>query len=252
MNDSGEKLFKLGTNLAERLREAIVSIEAETEDQYTYRATQFYLFCKSYKSYQAVYRLWKNGFPQDAAILTRTIFEAFLQAKYINEDGERLSRRFIEFDIVKRMNLYTRIKKSGNPKAIEQIDSRPNELKDLKAAYKKIRTQYKGQHWWGEDVGWLARRVKVAPQYNTVAWELSSLIHSDATSMRSYIKSHGPGLAVDCYPSDDRPTTIAVHATSSMLGIVGSVAPAFDAPITKEMDEAVAKFREILEELAND
>jgi Family of unknown function (DUF5677) len=64
-----------------------------------------YWFVKAAKTYDAVLLLWREGYWQDAAALTRTILEVVFQSKYLSEDPEPRAKLFMIHDQRDRLKM---------------------------------------------------------------------------------------------------------------------------------------------------
>jgi hypothetical protein len=247
-----ERFFGLGHSIGDWVKENVQSITAPDEDELAYRSTQFFFFCKCYKSYQAIELLWRNGFAQDSAMLARSLFEIVLQAKYINVDPIARTRRYIDFDIVDRMRTYQRIKASGDKKLISVVESNPEALADLKSLHKRVRSSYKKNTWWGESIHWLAQEVELESTYNTMHWEQAGLTHSAGTSISKYIAELPEGFRVSCDPGDEKPSKIAVQVTWALLIVTQQLSVAIDAPAEEQLDGWQAGFVKLSKDVGQD
>jgi hypothetical protein len=64
-----------------------------------------YWFAKAAKTYDAILLLWREGYWQDAAALSRTILEIAFQAKYLSEDPEQRAALFKDHDTRLRVKM---------------------------------------------------------------------------------------------------------------------------------------------------
>jgi hypothetical protein len=68
-------------------------LDNESDSERAYKAATLFFLAKAFKSYQAVHLLCSAGFFQDGAVLSRTMFEIFLQVSYCPESEVRLQNR---------------------------------------------------------------------------------------------------------------------------------------------------------------
>ena len=120
-NEAG-KYFEVGLRVGKRAVDSVKALSGADPDEFAHRMTMFFFFCKAFKTYQAIMRLWFSGFQEDAFALGRTLFEIYLQAAYIAANpGERV-KLFIEHDAYSRYLQYLEIKEK-EPKWAEAFAS---------------------------------------------------------------------------------------------------------------------------------
>jgi hypothetical protein len=99
-----EQIFSRTMELAERFIRAMSTYPAGADDEtWAYQATVHFFFCKAYKTYQALALLCRAGFVEDGEVLSRTIFELYLQTRYMSTDPKRMARLFAEHAPVRRL-----------------------------------------------------------------------------------------------------------------------------------------------------
>ncbi len=177
-----------------------------------------FFFCKAYKTYQAIALLSDAGFVEDAEVLSRTLFELFLQAEWMSTKPKEMARSFVEHAAVRNYNLYLRIKTLQGARidaVVSRIESQPSELAKLKQLYDQFKLKFLrpgrrianspnglADNWWGHSVRWLAEKVGVEELYATVYWSQSDLVHTGSTSINDYLKwNNKDGWQANCYPN---------------------------------------------------
>jgi len=241
-----EQMFRIGDDLAEKVVARTNSLTARDEEELAYKGAMFFFFCKAYKSYQAIRVLWKEGFVEDAFILTRTIFELALQARYMREDPKPRARLFAEHDPVMRYRYYLRLKKLGNAKLVQRIESNTEGLEELKQNYDRLQAKYpENKGWWGKSIASLAKHLgkEMETRYAMIYWIQSNLAHSGSTSVKEYINEEQGGLKAKCYPSPSNTAMIPQEATLFFLDIVELTAEALGLNLHTGVGNAVAQFR---------
>jgi len=153
--EKAEKLFQIGLDSARKVIDETKSIRAPDRDQFLYRASMFFFLCKAFKTYQALSLVWREGFPEDALVLSRTIFELVLQARYMKQDPKPRALLFIQHDFVARYRCYEKLKKIG----IQRMKDK--EAIALREHHDKYVHNYKHNksHWWGNSISWLAHQL---------------------------------------------------------------------------------------------
>lgn len=91
-----EQMLATTKAIGERLIGAMSKYHDETDkEKSAFQAVTHFFFCKAYKTYQAFALLYITGCIEDAEVLSRTIFELLLQAKFIRHERERRTHRQI-------------------------------------------------------------------------------------------------------------------------------------------------------------
>lgn len=248
-NGKVDKAFQIGLNLAEMVVAKVKSLTALDEEELVYKATMFFFFCKAYKSFQACRVLWKQGFGEDAFILARTIFEMALQARYMKQAPKPRARLFTEYDPVMRYRYYRNLKRLGDAELVRSIESRTQELSELRQSYDRLKAKYpEGKGWWGRSVGWLARHLGKGTEkhYAIVYWMQSNLVHSAVTALRQYLREEESGLKVNCYPSPSSEVRIPMVATQHFLDIIWHTTEALGLDLATDFESALDSFQAIV------
>lgn len=245
-----EQMFQIGVDLAKKVVDEVSSLTASDAEEFNYRGSMFFFFCKAYKSYQATRVLWREGFAEDAFIIARTIFELALQARYMKEDPKPRSRLFTEHDPVARYRYYLKLKKSGDTTFILAIESRKQELLELKQRYDRLKAKYpENKGWWGQSIARLAKDLgkNMEMQYAKIYWIQSNLVHSGAPSAKEYMKEEQGALKINCYPAPSDEVMIPLEATLCFLDIVGHTVEALTLDLCDEAHKAIEEFKKIVD-----
>jgi hypothetical protein len=175
------------------------SLEGTVNEQ-VYKGAMLFFLAKAFKSYQAIFELCRIGFFQDAVVLSRSIFEIFLQACWMLGDPEARATAFAKHDPVERYNRYQKLAKF--PSLVKEIEERQEELDQLRSWYDEFQDEFKrNKGWWGEDIRWLARQLGQEEGYLRLYPLYSPLVHSTSSSAKYYIEETDQGTKVDCGPS---------------------------------------------------
>ncbi|HEX4201434.1 MAG TPA: DUF5677 domain-containing protein [Chthoniobacterales bacterium] len=76
--------------LAERFVKAMSHFPSESDcETAAYQGVVHFFFCKAYKTHQAFALMCEGGFCEDAEILSRTIFEVWMQVQYMSTDPKK-------------------------------------------------------------------------------------------------------------------------------------------------------------------
>src|ERR1700680_1118840 len=112
LNNEFEELYRKAEAL---LRALLVKLDYDRmlddkpDREYPYKAATLFFLTKAFKSYQAVHLLCSAGFFQDGAVLSRTMFEIFLQVAYMAGNPMERAPMFIKHDLVERYFLYLKL-----------------------------------------------------------------------------------------------------------------------------------------------
>jgi hypothetical protein len=256
MATNAQRMFATVKGLAEQLVAAMARFPSGTDDEtWVFQASLHFFFCKAYKTYQALERLCLDGFVEDAEVLSRTLFELWLQSQWISTSPNKMARLFAEHAAVRRYSHYLRMKKvKDSPKiaaVVAVLESKPGlaelekEYERLKANYLKSgrgsasRVQNVADNWWGNSIYWLAKNLGplALEQYATVYWCQSDLVHTGSTSVRDYLKRSKEGWLANCYPASDDVSEglTALWASLWFLGIIEILCRAWDLGLEGEI-----------------
>jgi len=247
-----DQMFQVGTDFGEKIVANVKQISG-TIDDVLYKEAMFTIFLKAYKTYQAIITLWKAGFPEDAFVLARTLFELSLQARYLAEDPKAHGRLYAGHDPVMRYRLYLDCKKAGIQDVVTGIESHATKLAELKKYYDSLKKDYpEHKGWWGHSIRWLARHLgsEMEKRYVITYWMQSNLVHSAVTVGTEYLQEEETGhLMAYWYPSLSDDVKYPMEATRYFLDIAGHVAGAFAfGDETKAFED---RFQKIVSELRN-
>jgi hypothetical protein len=222
----------------------------EPDPERAYKAATLFFLAKAFKSYQAVHLLCSAGFFQDGAVLSRTIFEIFLQVSYMAGNPVERAPLFIKHDLVGRYFLYLKLKKY--PDLVSDIEKRKENLEQLATQFKELEDQYhKGKGWWGNDLRWLAERVEsddneAEKNYLRLYPLYSDLVHSTSSSVKHYIFTIAGRSTVDSAPSTCGEKLAAFPMATSSALLTGYYAAA-----AWEFAEVMAEALALAKELVN-
>lgn len=254
IRDKSNELFQIGLNLGQGVIARLEDVRGVDREELVYKGAMLFFFLKSYKTFQAIDSLWKAGFSEDALILTRTIFELSLQARYMAQDPKPKARLFAEYDPVARYRYYTRLKEfaqeSGDAylsAGLERLS--PELLEELKGDHERVGHNYprKHQNWWGNTIRWLAEHlgVETHARYIGAYWMQSQLTHSGVASVKQYLTEHGGGLQMHYSPAPSDKIFCPQEATLYFLDVVRHSPEALNLKLDDEIVKARESFKNI-------
>ena len=249
--DSVSQLFSLGHDFAEHIPCKAKQLMAKDELQFAYRSVMFFFFCKTYKSFQALRRLWDEGFPEDALPILRSMFEGMLQAKHIRQEPSR-AQDFLDYDAYQRYKLYLKVKNSGDTELTRMIEQHSEHLKRLESEYARLGSAFRARKkWWGGSIEWLAQQHECERKYNTLYWIQSNFVHSGVGSLPEFIKDAHGGIRVNCYPAKSTDPFIPIEATLYLIGVTDWTQQALELELTDVARASLSTFDQIVRNFAS-
>jgi hypothetical protein len=243
--------FELGREAARRARENLTSITTDSEDELYHRLALLFFLVKAVKTYHAIEVLCREGFEEDALVLTRTLVEICFQVQYIAEEPSR-ARLFIDHDAVRRYEYYLDYKEASKRADLPdlEVDEKSEEHRELVAQYESLRSRYRRRGtWWGDTIWKLAEHLGSAAiaRYVMLYWEQSGLTHSAITSARRYMDEDSlDGSIVILYdPQEMQSRFVPEQATLLLLQIVNHAVDAYglDLKIIPELTDRFSALR---------
>lgn len=183
---------------------------------------------KAYKSHAAILLLCESGYGEDAAILSRSLFELAITTVYISADESNArAQRYFDYDWVIRDEMYNHLLSTDELKAelekrtvgtdakVEEVQRR---AKEVRAGY--TADELRKRNWSGKSIRDMAIDVGREDAYKTAYRLQCSLAHSDITVADNYIKETGDQLMMDISPNENWVPSTLVATIDFFLGIV--------------------------------
>lgn len=180
-------------------------LDNKSDPERGYKAATLFFLTKAVKSYRAIQLLCSAGFFQDAAVLSRTLFEIFLQVSYMAGNPVERAALFVKHVLVEKYFLYLKLKKY--PDLVSDIEKREGDLEKLTVQFKELEEQYnRGKGWWGKELRWLAENMEsddnqAEKNYLRLYPLYSDLVHSTSSAVKYYIFETTERTAIDSGPS---------------------------------------------------
>ena len=228
--EKAEARFKLGVHLAEQFLAQKHGADLKPGANVTFEAAMLFFFCKSYKTYQAIATLWCAGFYEDAWLLTRTLFEIWMQVAYLRRDPSERARQFQEHDPVRMYRAYLALKKHGVDELIGAFESRTDFAKIQSRYARSGKAKPLPNNWFGKSISLLADELgpDFKKHYLVDYWWQSNFVHSAVTSMQHYVAD---SLELNCRPGNAEPQLD--------VKIAPKCATMYFISITEEISEAL-------------
>lgn len=194
--EQANEWFKLADELVEFVFEKTNGVYFEDEEQH---AVQL-LFMKGYKHYQAIVSLCKQGFGQDALLLTRIVLEISFLIKYIRQPTKKKERcerakQFLVSELHEKKRFAKKLKEyHGNKYEI------PSEFIDKIDVELRI---WDNPERWQKRIAAIAKEIGEEKLYNKDYSYLSTFIHSNSFCLHWYVHQvDGGGAYFDTKQSD--------------------------------------------------
>ena len=180
-----------------------------------------YSFGKAYKTHASILILCDKGNGQDAAILTRSLFELAVTTLYILDDkSDYRVQRWFDFDwiIRDRMYRYAKSKKylaEAIIKREEELQKGENTVEEIAQQAVKMQKKYKydlRKGWSDKTIKQMAEEVGLLDVYKTFYSLQSNLHHSAVRTVNDYFKLEKDGIRADTGPSKSWVTESLVGA----------------------------------------
>ncbi len=244
------ELLKIGLEFSNKIDTKIPAGIAENESSPEKEAFLFFYF-KVRKTYKAIVLLWNQGYPEDAFVLTRTLFEISLQARYILQDPQSRSERFIRFDPVRRWRHFEKLRKSGDKNFLQELTKNPKMLEKLKHNHDESMKNFcypeTSQNWWGKSIEWLAKHLGngTDPIYFGLYPIQSGHVHSDIRSSKAYLKIDGGNLVFNDSSNLGNSIVVPMEATRNLIIVASCFVNIFDLKLDNEISSAIDQVRKL-------
>ena len=160
---------------------------------------------KAYKTHGAILLLCMQGYGEDAAILTRSLFDLSITLLYIlNDPTNKRVLRYFHYDSIIRKKMYDYAKTvSIFAKLFEERKYRPKpgdttiEEVEKYAKLAQEKYNYGRMGWSDKPIRQMAEEVGRGGVYQTVYYLQSNISHSAVRTMNDYVNAHDKGYTVD-------------------------------------------------------
>lgn len=188
-----------------------------------------FVFAKVYKTHGRTIRLAREGYAEDADMLIRSLFDAYLiQAACTKDETDETVLKFMRFDDEIRTKMFKTV--TSTPSYEEWFKDRqehpkPNDetIEDIESRAKEWQREYGKDFWqrWhsGKTTGELAKMLEVDRYFITAYSLQSQLIHSLPRVMNFYTKEEDGNLVMDIEPKD-RGIDLSLTSAFNMLFFV--------------------------------
>ncbi len=195
---------------------------------------------KTEKTSKAISFLCQRGFGQDAAMLSRSLFELALTVDYIMSDKSGyLVKRFFAYDWIQRKEMYDYLKNYDN--------QYKNIKKEAEIAQKKYKyNKYRG--WSKISISRMAEKCGWGNMYKTIYKILCAFTHANTRSFNDYLKmDEANNFLVDSGPNTSLIDETLVLSAYSYLQVLYY----FDSYFNKDYKSYLKKIEEKIIEICS-
>lgn len=189
--------------------EKIVALLKERTDKSTVNSSKFQFlvdifFRKSLKHYQAIIVLCREGFGQDALILSRTLLELYFKMKYLNqpEGKKERIRRADQFEVAL---IRSQLKYARNLKELAPSFSPPD------GVIEKLEALDGNAEEWEKKCLAIATEIGEAQTYRGLYSAMSFHIHSEPKSYDYYFSNKDKAF---CFQPSDMQVHMAIKTST--------------------------------------
>ncbi len=213
-------------------------------------------FGKAFKTHSAILILCKAGYGQDAAILTRSLFELLVTTLYILGDTtRRRAERWFDYDWIRRAKMYEYMK--SEDRFIELLNEKKKSSKEDHAIKIKQKAQEMQEKYnYVSKLGWsdrsifdMAKEVDLESLYPTVYKLQTDLHHSGVGSMNDYFSEEGEEIIADIGPSHSWVEETLVASFHFFHDLIEKLNESFSLSVHEEIREIQESFKEHMKQV---
>jgi hypothetical protein len=175
-------------------------------------------------------------------LLTRTLFEIWMQAAYMREKPRERAREFLEHDPIRQYRGYKELKKIGADAQAKAFEDRLDFAEIQRQFFERdVTTPW---HWWGKSIKALAKQLgrPFDKEYVIGYWWQSNVVHSSVTAMQHYVLHAEGQVKLNCHPGDKDPELdikLAPRgATMMMISIIEEISEGLSIGIREKVESA--------------
>ena len=205
---------------------------------------------KAYKTHGVILLLCKQGYGEDAAMLTRSLFDLAITLLYILKDPtNKRVLRYFQYDSIIRKRMYDHlINVPVFAKAFKERELSPKpgdtSIKEVKkqAELAQKKHNYGRMGWSDKTIRQMSEEVGRGEAYQTVYRLQSNIIHSAVRSMNDYIKAHDKGFTIDIGRSENWVKEDLIATFDFFMTIAERSNKLLGLGITKQLDDLYKRY----------
>jgi hypothetical protein len=233
-------------HLLEQMLKQTPLLSCRTKHEYQLQTIALFFAAKANKSVRAIDLLIENGLCEDAAVLSRTLYEIAINFDFIRLDTERYVPLYTKHQTMSRHRLLEEAERAGWP--ISEPAHLSGARDELEAEFDGIKKDYKNkQRWSGKTIREMAEATGWGNLYGTVYAMQSAHVHTSALSSSSFGTFNGREIEIDLITRKEDSYWI-VATTASLFGL--RIAELFADTLELAMEEKVAAIMKELNSLS--
>lgn len=239
------ELFRLNDELVQVLDRGTKGRQLSLDTDH--KRLMSFFHAKGYKTHQAIVLLARNGFGEDAGILTRSLINLSIAARWINHDPNKWVPAYLDYEHVFQARLNRKIVqdprlvgRSPQDAMIDYKDKQP--MLDAAAKDATSRHGYNYRGWSGKSLYEMANELGMRSDYYFGYVLLSELEHTSIGALAEYVSLTPDGsFHVTGGPSLNwvRESLGAAHLF--LIAIAKSVDQVLELGITTELEKLDAR-----------
>lgn len=252
MNDELKEIYEIDNSLlqlAENLQDEFKKREIKREALSADLDVLCFFFAKASKTASAVVFLCQEGYPEDALVLVRTIFEIVVKSLYIfKSDSIVRARAFILYDKLERKKQFKKIVDWNRKRMIEdrEVEEALKKIEDeCDTLGKDYQISIDKVMWPRKTLEELSEEVDLTPTYHTFFWISCLYTHTSIRSSMSFASETDKGLSFDIKPDKKLSKDVLIYLFDLFRRIVQDFDNRFKLGYQNkitELEEQFAKF----------
>lgn len=189
-----------------------------------------HMMAKGYKTHGVILNLCRNGYGEDAQMLSRTLFDAYLiEGNVIEDETDATAWQYLNFDDITRLKMFEYIKdKEIYQKELESRKNHPKPKQEDIETIELRKTQWLEEYgkdfkyrWHvGKTTGDLAEALEMKPYFETAYNLQSQLVHSLPRTGDYYLRDDGQRLWLNVEPGEQAVDLALISSFNVFIGIV--------------------------------
>lgn len=213
-----------------------------------------FVLAKTLKTYTVIIKLIKEGYGEDAEMLSRTLFDAaVIISACLKDKTNQTVQKYLSFDYPTRNKMFNQLQKNEKYKKYfqeRQKSPKPNDelVEDISQRSSEFIDQYGSdfrQKWHsGMTTSQIADSVNLIHYYQT-AWQLQSqLVHCNPRCQNRYLKIRNRKIIMSIVPSTESTDISLVSSFNMMFVVCNEFRKHFKISADKELEALVNEYAE--------
>lgn len=224
-------------------------------DQWRSKETEtgvvLYHFAKAVNLLDATRRLCHDGFAREAISTSRSLFNLFINLRWLTKPGMSSQRfgRFTDYEVASKANNAMRLIKWDKNITEDQERQQRALIREIRpiAESRGINKGRNGMYSnWHPGIQEMAKDVNLLSDYHLTYRRLSQTEHTDPTSVREYLKDDDDGALThgDVGPSTEYAPLVMIESIRYFLNVKRDAAPLLGFEENQEEITKLGKFQQ--------